>query len=203
LVNIDFRIALHDLADPTPGYPELAQIEFFPMRLRVDTRDQRVHLDDFALVRVISLSPQDRFDRKISWKVSAGATTIRDGACDQCLAGQLALGGGAAFAFFDEALTVFGMADTQVLFSPPLDGIQGIPLRAGVGPSGGVRLRLHPRLVTLVTGHWLWLPAQRVRQTWRADAILRWAYLKNAAASLEARAFPEAMDLQAMAMFYF
>ena len=93
--SLEFRLALHDLADATPGYPELAAIEFMRARLQF-WEPHRIELEDASFVRVTSLSAQTRFDHKISWELDVGATTLDDAACDRCLAGRVAGGAGGA-----------------------------------------------------------------------------------------------------------
>ena len=89
-VGTDFRLALHDLADASHGYPDLAQIEFLPVRMRFGESDGRfrVELHEADLVRVRSLSSLERFDKHISFQIAAGARAINDRGCRHCYAGQ-------------------------------------------------------------------------------------------------------------------
>ena len=68
-----------------------------------------------------------------------------------------------------------------------LDGLFGGPVRIGIGPSGGLRVRFARRLVGLVTGEWNWLPAQTGFATWTAAGTLRWALLRDLALDLQVR----------------
>ena len=176
---LDARLVLHDLADPTPGYPELSQLEFLPLRARVRIdnagKGDRFLLDNLSLVRILSLTPQDRFDRKLSWKVDLGLTRITDGGCiaTGCVVGQLRIGTGAALASTSQRATIFLTVDALVQSGPHLQGIETIPLRAGAGPAGGVRFRLADGLVWLTTGELLWLPDQAPTFAWQAKSILR------------------------------
>ncbi|MCU0656612.1 MAG: DUF4105 domain-containing protein, partial [Polyangiaceae bacterium] len=54
-VQLDYRLALHDLSDAPRGYPEFSQLEFLPTRLRYYTEQQRFRIEDTSLVRVVSL----------------------------------------------------------------------------------------------------------------------------------------------------
>ena len=204
-VELDFRLALHDLADPTPGYPESAQIEFLPLRLRYFLDDRSLHLEDLYLLRVISLAPIDRFERRFSWKIRVGATTVRDAGCeDSCNAAELQTGAGAALAWFDQKLTLYATADTALLAAPDLDGgIAEGPFRLGLGPGAGLRLRLDPRLVALASGQWLWLPAQDPKHSWDAGGTLRWNFLDAVALSLEVGAQPENTEGRMLLYLYF
>ena len=188
-LSLDFRLALHDLADPIPGYPEFSQLEFLPIKARVDLETGNVDLDSISFVRVISLTPQDRFDRKLSFHIDAGMLRLEDPGCTtkagDCYAGRLSLGSGVTLASERARLITFAFLDLRILSGPGLEGIEGIHLRAGAGPSVGVRLRLADRLVSLTTGELIWLPDQRPKATWEARTILRLGLGKSFALSLE------------------
>jgi hypothetical protein len=202
---LDARLALHDLADAPRGYPETAQIEFLPTRLRFWNGGGSPQVEDFSLVRVVSLTPMGRFDQQTSWKIRVGATRLRDAGCRDCFAGLVGGGGGLALGFWDNRLLAFATADLELLGSASLNrrGPGGLPLRAGLGPAGGVRLRLAENLIALGTGRWLWLPAQEGRSTWEAQGTLRWSYARNGALSLEGRKQPLALEGQLSSYLYF
>jgi len=200
--TLEFRLALHDLADATPGYPELNAIEFMRARLQF-WEPHRFELQDASLIRVTSLTPQTRFDRKISWEFDVGATTLEDSACDQCLAAHISGGAGGAFELFDKGLTIFAMGRGSVAWTPEIDGLVDSHFRVGVGPSGGMRIRLYEGLVLLGTAYWLWLPAQHPNQTFRVDAGLRLRTFDELAIGLEGRATPNGLEAQLLAYSYF
>ena len=64
-------------------------------------------------------------------------------------------------------------------------------------------MRLAPRLIALVVGHWWWLPGQPPVATYRADATLRWQYLDNFGTGIEGRATPDGLETQLIAFAYF
>jgi hypothetical protein len=204
-LTIDFRLAMHDLADPAHGYPDLAEIEFFPTRLRVYPRARDLHfaLDDFSLVEIVSLSSLGRFDLSPSWRVAIGARTLEREGCDECLAGKLRLGGGGTLAAWDHTLVLFMTIDGWVYAGPDLSGIAESAARAGFGPSPGVRLRLDSDLVWLLSGELAWYPAQADELTWQADSVLRWSFAHDQALSLELRARRHSRDAQLFAFIYF
>src|SRR5205814_7892806 len=137
---------LHDLGDPARGYPELAQIEFLPTQLRYYAGSQSVQLESFDLMKVISLHPMTLFDPALSWKMNAGAHRIRDDGCAGCLAFSGGFGSGLTLATSSDALALFAFGDVTLEASPDLRGIwQAHVLRVGIGPSGGMRLRLGER----------------------------------------------------------
>jgi hypothetical protein len=208
-VALDARLALHDLADPTPGYPEYSQLEFLPTRarLRLDedvTGRRRFELESISLVRIISLSAQNRFDRKLSWKVDAGMVRVTDAGCaGYCYLGQLAMGTGFTLASSDARVMTFATLDVHLASGPALDGIEGLPIRAGLGPAAGLRLRLASRLVSLTTGEWIWLPTQAPRATWQARSILRLGLGGSFALNLEGQLDDRAATAGLMTMLYF
>lgn len=208
-VALDARLALHDLADPAPGYAEQAQLEFLPMRARVRLDDgvagrKRFELESLSLVRIISLTPHDRFDRKLSWKVDVGLVRIADAGCaGACYLGQLAVGTGTTLASSGGAAMVFATLDAHLASGPALDGIAGTAVRAGAGPAAGVRLRLADPLISLTTGELIWLPWQAPRATWQAKSILRWGVGGSLALSLEGKLDDHAATGALMTLWYF
>lgn len=71
--RLAYRFSLHDLLDPTRGYPETAQIAFFDGEFALSRPLQRVRLERFALFEVVSLAPRSEFLRSISWRMHVGA----------------------------------------------------------------------------------------------------------------------------------
>lgn len=204
-VALDFRLAMHDLADPSDGYPDLSQIDFLPTRLRVYPHHDGLSfaLEDFSVVSIVSLNSLSRFDLAPSWRFSVGARTLEHEGCTSCLAAKLRLGAGPAFAFADEAITLFLTIDTWVFSGPDVSGIADSVVRAGIGPSPGLRIRFDPNLVWLLTGDVTWYPEQNDPLIWQADSILRFSYLHNQALSLELRARRDRREAQLFALTYF
>lgn len=204
-VEVGARLALHDLADPIDGYPELSQLEFLPTRARYDFTTDRFRLDSLDLVHVVSLTAQNRFDRHISWQFRLGSQHLEDDGCipTNCYAGRVEIGGGTAFSTAGERLTFYFFANTQVWAGRGLDGLLGSPVRFGIGPSGGLRLRIAPRLVALVAGDWNWLPGQTGFATWLASATLRWGILRDLALDLQIRDEYEIPSGTLSTMLYF
>lgn len=171
----DLRLALHDLADPPNGYPELSELEFLPTVLRYDATFEHVALDQLDLVHVISLTPQNAFDRHVSWEFRLGSQRIDDAGCN-CYAFHAQFGGGVTFASAEQRVAVFFLANTHVWAGMHLDGLFGAPIRIGIGPEGGLRVRITPELIALAIGEWDWLPDQTGFAAWNARGTLRWAF---------------------------
>jgi len=203
--EIDFRLTLHDLADAPRGYPETAQIEFLPTRLRLYGKSPSLELEDISLVRVTSLTNQTRFNRAVSWRVRVGATRLHDSGCEGCVFPVGELGGGVSFGFFHDAVTLFGLAETRayvgrITNDPAGAGPMG---RLGVGPQLGMRLRMSDELIWLTTADTQWLPLQQPVVTWAAQSTLRWSYASRWAVDFEARAMPLGRDARLATAFYF
>ncbi len=195
LLVLDFRLALHDLADPPAGYPSLAQIEFLPVRLRYAPRSSSLALEEALLVDVVSLNDFNRFEQRISWKARIGTTTIRDGGCPGCVAGVVEAGGGLAKALLGSRLTAFATTDAQLLGAAGLQGAGGARLRVGLGPSGGLRIGVGERLSLVGEGSWRWLPFAEPGATFGLKLTAR-VHLGPVSLSLEAARWP----LESMAL---
>jgi len=202
-VLLDLRLALHDLGDPGEGFPALAQIEFLPARLRWLPREGRLELDDASLVRVLSINPVNRFDIKPSWRMRAGATTVRDGGCAGCTAFAAELGGGFATADLAGALDLLAMGEVELLAAPGLEGAAGAGWRPGLGPSALARLRLGSRVTFLADARWRFLPGARPRASHLLSGVLRLHLARDLSLALEARHAPATRDVSALVLGYF
>lgn len=194
-------VALHGLDDPLGGYPDLAQIEFFPLELRVLGRGATVQLERLDFIDALSLHAMTSFDHGISWKVRAGAERIRDAGCTSCLAGVLTVGSGAAV----EAgpAVAFATGDVSLQLSDALRGFAfARALRAGLGPSGGVRVRLGERFTAMVTGHVYWLPQAAGPWTWSAESELRLIVSSSLSLGISGRQLPDSAEI-GLGLFFF
>jgi hypothetical protein len=201
---LDLRIALHDLGDPSAGYPETLSINFLPVRLRYYIERERFELVEASLIAITSLVPMDVFDRSLSWHARLGAERIRDRGCEGCFAGVAEAGGGAALDALDGAVVGYVNMNTALYGLAPIeDGLFDLPLRLGIGPKLGLRLRPSPELVALLRGDVLLLPAQSPTFTWSGSASLRWLYHRGVALSLEGQLDPTGHSLQAASSLYF
>jgi hypothetical protein len=200
---LDLRLALHDLADPPEGHPDLSQLEFLPARLRFLSGSGRLQVDEVHLVRVVTLNPWDRFDRRPSWKFRVGAATVRDGGCDACLAGVAELGGGVATVGLLGALDLLLTADVALEGAPALSGIEGAGVRVGLGPSALLRARAGRRLSLVGTAGWRWLPLATPGETWTLGAQARLHLGTRLSLALEGRRTPSDADGSAVLLGYF
>jgi len=189
VVVYDFRLALHDLADPPAGYPALAQIEFLPVRLRYAPRASVVTLDQALLVDIVSLTGFDGFDHHPSWKAQLGATTLRDAGCRGCLAGIASVAGGLATSVLGDRLTLYALGDAALAGAPGLKALAGSAMRLGIGPVGGARLALGDRLSVLGEGAWHALPWAVPHSTFELKLTVR-VHLRRVSLWAEAARWP-------------
>jgi Domain of unknown function (DUF4105) len=68
--EIKFRPAYHDVLDPSEGYQFGAQINFFDTAIR-HYESEKIKLEKFTAIDVLSLSPRDDFFSSLSWEVKA------------------------------------------------------------------------------------------------------------------------------------
>jgi hypothetical protein len=200
---LDFRLALHDLADPVPGFPEYAQIEFMKGEARFHYQPHRIELESLSLIDVVSLNPFGQFNHRISWELDVGGTRFRDDGCASCVAARVQLAGGPAASIGSDRVMLFAMAETEVAVGPELSGIRGSIFRVGVGPLAGARIRWTDRLITLITGDWLFLPWQTGDFTWYVEGTTRWELGKDIAVGLAGKKQPRGLEGQLAAYFYY
>jgi hypothetical protein len=184
-VGVNLRLTLHDLADPAAGYPDHAGLEFLPVRARLVFGDDRVRfrLDEAQLVRIMSLSPRGVFEHRASWKVQLGAVQLDDSGCHLCTAFRVSGGGGVALSTSGGGLLAWFMTDAQLVSARGLRGLGDAAIRAGLGPSGGVRARLSANASLLLAGEWIWLPLQPTLAAYQVGGGLRWRFTEQLALS--------------------
>src|SRR5690606_38118493 len=127
--QLGFRIALHDLADPPDGQPELVQLQFLDTAVRFDHGRGKLTLDRLTFAELMALNPLTRFEDRLSWRFRAYGMRLHDRGCNDCFAHGLDGGVGVTVATDDEAAALFALADVHAIVSPHLHGIVGSPFR--------------------------------------------------------------------------
>jgi len=103
--TLSIRVAIHDDLDPPRGYPANARLQMGDLRLRFEDRAQRVELDRFDVIDIVSAGPFNSWMKSTSWKVWFGADNARELGCEQpgsahagwrCLYAGVTTGGGVA-----------------------------------------------------------------------------------------------------------
>ncbi|TVR04818.1 MAG: DUF4105 domain-containing protein [Deltaproteobacteria bacterium] len=186
-VVLEHRTVLHDLADPPMGYPDVLSMELIRTRLRYTPEVDRLRVDHFRFADIRSITPVDAFNAHLAWQLGAGMHRPVDRGCADCAVLDLSLAGGFALGALDRRLLFWAMSRTVVEASAALDGPWGGPVRLGVGPWGGVRLRLGPRAAFYAEGGGLWFPGDAAELTPRAQSALRVGLLRNLAIGVEGR----------------
>lgn len=80
VADVGWRAAYHDLLDPSPGYTGHSQLEFFKVNARYYRETERLALESFELIDIVSLEPTDSFFRNTSWHVQTGVFSVPDAA---------------------------------------------------------------------------------------------------------------------------
>ena len=81
--TLSIRAAIHDFLDPSPGYPENAQLEMAQCACASTTTARRLGLDRIDMVNIVSASPVDRWVHSVSWKAWLGAENARELGCER------------------------------------------------------------------------------------------------------------------------
>jgi hypothetical protein len=202
--TLGYRVALHDLADPSLGQPALSQIQFMDIRLRYAAKKRRFTLDELTFAELFALHPLALGFRP-SWRIRAHGMRVRDDGCpnDDCFAHGLDGSLGLTLASSTERVAAFVMADAYVLFSGTLEGIGGSFVRSGVGPFAGLRVHALDPLSVLVSGSWSYLPGQSLKSTYELRSALRAGLSRDVALGVETLIQPRAFEAQFLSYLYF
>ncbi|HET7753223.1 MAG TPA: DUF4105 domain-containing protein [Anaeromyxobacteraceae bacterium] len=191
--TLEWRAALHDLVDPPAGFSPAYQVEFLRARLRWTERTNDLRLDDATFVEATSLHHFDRFDRRLSYRLRAGAETIRDGGCRSCLAAVAEGGAGPAQLLLGDRLTLMLTGDAVIHGSAALSGVNGSGARLGLGPTLAVRV-LGARASLLARAGQRWMPAASPGSTFELGTSGR-LHLGTVSAALDWRRTPLAHEV--------
>jgi hypothetical protein len=185
-LRANFRFALHDLIDPLEGYPSYAEIDFFGVEGRYFSGNKKYELDDLSIVQIVSLAPMSDLQKKISWRVKFGATTLRDDSCFGCIAAQGRIGGGASIALGKAALLYFmGVSEATASGHYARSAV-----RIGGGPQLGVRWSLRPNLNLLLEAERLFFFAPYDVVAASGKGAVRWAPTERWALDLGVKTYP-------------
>jgi len=201
LILAQGRLALHDLGDPPAGFSPRTQLEFLKVSLSWSGRNRALRLQDAALVEATSLNSFAGFERRISWKMRAGATRVADAGCPRCVAGRFEVGGGPGLVLGGDWLAAALTADAELLAAPDLHGLAGSGFRPGVGPGALVRLLAGERAALLASGAWRWLPWAVPRSTYDFSVEGR-LHLGPASLALRLRRAPRVEEVGLMLLLY-
>ena len=146
---------MHDLADPSAGYPQLGELEFLALRGTWLARPNEIRLDRADLVHASSLQPLNRFAPRLSWSFRAGVDQRRDPVCPACTLATAEASVGVAVATPAQTWTTWAMTDVQLQAGPHAAAWWPfVPLGAGAGPLIGTRWQPTRDLVLLASAAW-------------------------------------------------
>lgn len=201
--EVGARLALHDLADPPAGAPDLTQVQLLDTRLRYDWGRRELTVDQLTFAELMTLAPLALYDERPSWRARAFGMRVHDDGCGDCFAHGLNGSVGVATGTDDARLVAFLMADAFVGFAPELDGIDGGFVRVGVGPFAGARARLGASTMVLLTGTWSWLPGQEGGTTFDLRGGVRSGLARDVALGIEAAGQPRSVEARVATYLYF
>ncbi|MEA3306782.1 MAG: DUF4105 domain-containing protein [Elusimicrobiota bacterium] len=72
LQNFTWRFAIQDLLDKEDGYLPNAELEIGKINFLYDNKYKKIHLREFKLANVLSLTPFTSFEKRKSWQMQAG-----------------------------------------------------------------------------------------------------------------------------------
>lgn len=135
--ELELRTSLHDLTDPSPGFPRGSRLSMFTVKFRYLNETRRVALERGTLVDIFSLTPWDPWGRSPSWRFFMGWDRARDRLKKPSGGSHFTLNGGSG-------LSVKTAGARPAIFYARIDadaGVGGIfreNARAGWGGTGGV-----------------------------------------------------------------
>ncbi|MBI3553432.1 MAG: DUF4105 domain-containing protein [Elusimicrobia bacterium] len=170
--EVSWRGALHDLASPDIGYLPDSQLQALNLRLRFDNKDRVPYVERFDLVDIMSLSPWEAWNRKPSWKASAGIDQAKELGCGPvaCMHYDLDAGLGLAFeTHLGRKEIYYALAETDFGAAPVFnDG-----WRIGAGGTAGIAVEEAETLKTTAEATYIGYlnsPSRerlRLAQAWR------------------------------------
>lgn len=95
--ELTLRASLHDLLDPTNGFPAASQIEMSRWKFRSQGSDN-LYLEELKFADAFSLFPVTKDEFQWSWRVAGRSYRVNDGSCERCLSHHFRSGGGIATA---------------------------------------------------------------------------------------------------------
>lgn len=135
--ELQLRPTYHDLLDDDGGYTRNAQIQFFNLVVRNYQDEERIRVESFVPLDIVSLSPRDDYFKSLSWKISTGwwRKRFRDGSEPLVFR----LNGGPGFAWdlsksFSATPVVYGILEGAL----DVDNHFSSGYAVGMGPNLGV-----------------------------------------------------------------
>lgn len=151
-MDLNLKVAYHDLMNDDRGYSPYSEINFPNLTLRYRPAGNRLSIEQLEFVSVTSLSPLTLLDRKSSWHAGVDYYSAKDFGCVDC---QLLRGEGAigeTLSALSSHLIVYGLLYGYVEGGQGLsDGVRGGPkleLATIVNPVAPFKSRFSAMAVT-------------------------------------------------------
>ncbi len=180
--EVSLRAGYHDQLDPDQGFTPGAQIEAAALRLRHYESRDHYRVEEFSLLKILSLSPMDSVFISPSWKLRAGVDTFRTQS--NRLFSNVNLNGGVGPSVESDWLghsLWFAFAEVDFNYG---DGFEEHH-RVGGGGTVGVMSTVTDRVKLLVSGTYLGYPVGDRSDDIRMFAGARYTVSKNLALRFE------------------
>ena len=113
--QLGFRWAYHDLYDPTEGFNQGSQVEFFKPTIRYYPQQQRVQFEGLELININSMPTGNDFFNSFSWQVSFGVNRQRFPQQQRTLVGAAKVGAGLSYRADEQSLlSVSALSSLQI-----------------------------------------------------------------------------------------
>ncbi len=114
-LQLDFRYAYHSLNDPQGGFIDGAELEFFNTAMRYYPEQNRVQLESFTALNILSAPIRNRFIKPFSWQVSLGASRYRFDAGNRPLMGDINFSLGVSYRLpLNSRFSIFAKSDLLI-----------------------------------------------------------------------------------------
>ncbi len=199
--ELSYRGAFHDFLDPVDGYPDDAEMQLLGATLRFPANRPLPKLQSLRLVEIASYPSIRPKQFPLAWKIDTVLKRLEERHCSQCLGGQLALYGGAAYNFSQHSTqSVYFLAGSDLTFAP---GFYQAKFRLGMGPLVGYRARFGKRLFAQVESSGKWYPGFDPAFAWEEGFEVRWISSDRFSWGLSQSRYSTRSEVGAKAYFYF
>lgn len=199
--RLALRFALHDLLDPSDGYPKYAQVEFMHLQAKFFwQRAPYLELDQASLFRITSLNPIGIENKGLSWRVNLGAKRFLDENCDRCFGPEIAVGGGMTLNPFGGVFYPYLLMDLENHYASTF---LASDYRLSVGPSLGGVFHLSPRFKAFFEGRYRYLVFSQATEFYQAMSEIRYAPNRRWSFGVKAGAWPDAKEISLTSFVYF
>ncbi|MGZ8441088.1 MAG: Lnb N-terminal periplasmic domain-containing protein [Candidatus Deferrimicrobiaceae bacterium] len=145
-----YRPAYHSLEDPAEGFNVGSQIVFSEAAVRWYPRDDKVRLQRWDLIDIVSLAPRDALFHPVSWKVRTGFATRDFPGSEEALVYELNPGGG-----FSWKVSSLGIAYVLMETDLAVSGRYDRSFAFGMGGSAGIARQVSDRLGVLARARYV------------------------------------------------